>query len=122
MTQVATKDQRVRAPRKRTPAPRKKGAGAPRKPARAKANAKAAKTGAKASSNAKLPKANGAVSKPAKTGERGADRAVAASPPRSTPPPACRRWRSHAHVSFEHPTARSHRPPRSPRRSSRTSL
>src|SRR4051812_27670906 len=69
MTQVATKDQRVRAPRKRTPAPQKKGAGAPRKPARAKA--KAAKTGAKASSNAKPPKANGAVSKPAKTGERG---------------------------------------------------
>ena len=79
MTQVATKkEQRVRAPRKRSSALQKKGASAPQKPARARVSAKAAKSGARASKNAKPPKANnvrppkanGAVSKPATTAER----------------------------------------------------
>ncbi len=70
MTQMATKQRRVRAPRKRAPAPRKKGARASQKPVPASANANAAKIAAGAPPNAKPPKTNEAVSKPAKTVER----------------------------------------------------
>jgi putative nucleotidyltransferase with HDIG domain len=64
MTQVAAKkEQRVRTPRKRASALENKRANARPKPARAQASAKAAKS-------AKPPKTNGAVPKPATTGER----------------------------------------------------
>jgi putative nucleotidyltransferase with HDIG domain len=77
MSQVATKQRRAKASRKRAPAPpqkrgesaQKRGASAPQKGARAQTPAKA-KTSARAKANAKPPKATGAVSKPAKAAER----------------------------------------------------